>query len=95
MDWLNGNKELPLWGEVLALFCQSYISFKLGVASWLPLVAPNPLRPTDDPIQLMIDWRDKFDSVVLASLEQNQAGRAKSGDHLSARARAASMFAMW
>ncbi len=70
MDWLNGNKELPLWGEVLALFCQSYISFKLGVASWLPLVAPDPLRPTDDPIQLMIDWRDKFDSVVLASLEQ-------------------------
>ena len=44
MDWLNGNKELPRWGEVLALFCQSYISFKLGVASWLPLVAPDPLK---------------------------------------------------
>jgi hypothetical protein len=37
-QWLleQNNQELALWGEVLAVHCQIYISYKLSLAHWLP-----------------------------------------------------------
>ena len=67
-NWLlDDNKELSLWTEVLSLVCQLYGNYKLAIVSWLPLVAPDD--PRDDAMQMLMDWRDENDNVVLDFLE--------------------------
>ena len=61
--WLENakNQELKQWGEALAVLCQTYASFKIGLAYWLPVVDSKVLA------QLM-DVKDSYDSGMLSFL---------------------------
>jgi hypothetical protein len=48
------NQELEQWGEALALLCQAYASFKVGVAYWLPVIGRRELHK-------LISWKDTYD----------------------------------
>lgn len=69
-SWLSeqANQELSGWGEVLALACQLYFGYKLGMAHWLPHMeaseAVKQVRTFDD----NDDWfLDKLERLKLAA----------------------------
>ena len=78
--WLENakNQELKQWGEALAVLCQTYASFKIGLAYWLPVVNPEVLAQ-------LITVKDSYDVWHAVVPQYDQAGGAKPGHNLPRR----------
>jgi hypothetical protein len=65
-NWLDHNKDVELWAEVLSLVCQLYYTYRLSIESWLPLVAPADSSDNGERArQMLLDWRDEYNNELL------------------------------